>query len=111
MHDNYQEVSMKPTAFVLIAALIALALPMAMPAQEKKDAAVSITGCFNKGDAEGYYVITDEKTNQKVTVSGDAAMLARHANNHKVTVTGAMTKEKDKDVLKATELKMLAMCQ
>lgn len=103
---------MKLTAFVLIAALVALALPMAMPAQEKKDSKeVSITGCFNKGEAAGSYVITDEKTNKKVMVTGDPAKLDRHANNHKVTLTGAMAKEKDKEVLKATDLKMLAMCQ
>ena len=103
---------MKKTALILIVALAALTLPMAMPAQDKKDAAeMSITGCFNKGDAEGVYVITDEKTNKKVTVTGDAAMLARHANNHKVTITGAMAKEKDKEVLKASKLQMLAMCQ
>jgi hypothetical protein len=103
---------MKPTALVLIATLIALALPLAMPAQEKKDAAeMSVTGCFNKGDAEGYYVITDEKTSKKITVTGDAGMLGRHANNHKVTITGSMTKEKDKDVLKASKLQMLALCQ
>ena len=41
----------------------------------------------------------------------DAAMLARHANNHRVTITGNVTKEKDKDVLKATNLQMLAVCQ
>ena len=103
---------MKPTALGLIAALIALALPMALPAQENKAAPeMSMTGCFNKGDAAGYYVLTEEKTNKKITVTGDAAMLAAHANNHKVTLTGSMTKDKDKDVLKATKLQMLAICQ
>lgn len=103
---------MKPTALVVIATLIALALPLALHAQEKKDATeLSITGCFNKGDAEGYYVITDEKTGKKTTVIGDAGMLASHAKpasqrGHKVTITGSMTKEKDKDVLKASKLQM-----
>jgi hypothetical protein len=103
---------MKPTALVLIATLIALALPLAMSAQEKKDAPeMSVTGCFNKGDAEGYYVITDEKTGKKITVIGDAGMLASHAkppnrSGHKVTITGFMTKEKDRDVLKASKLQM-----
>jgi hypothetical protein len=102
---------MRPTALILIAALIALALPMAMPAQEKAAAPeTSITGCFNKGAADGSYVITDEKTNKKITVSGDAGMLAPHANNHKVTISGTMTKEKNEDVLKATKLQMLARC-
>ena len=103
---------MKPTAFVLIATLIALALPLAMSAQENKDAAeMSVTGCFHKGDAEGSYVITDEKTGKKIAVIGDAGMLASHAKSrgrsgHKVTITGSMTKEKDKDVLKASKLQM-----
>lgn len=102
---------MKPTSLVLIAALLALVLPMAMPAQEKKsDGETSVTGCFNRGDAEGQYVITDEKTNKKITVTGDAAMLRGHSNNHKVTITGSMTKEKDKEVLKATKLQMLSVC-
>ena len=103
---------MKPTALVLIATLMALALSLAVSAQEKKDAAeMSVTGCFNIGDAEGYYVITDEKTGKKITVIGDAGMLASHAKpgsrpGHKVTITGSMTTEKDKDVLKASEIQM-----
>ena len=101
---------MKPTAVVLIATLIALALPLAILAQEKKDATeMSVTGCFNNGDAEGYYVLTDEKTGKRITVIGDAGMLASHAKRpgragHKVTITGSMTKEKD--VLKASKLQM-----
>ena len=105
---------MKPKALVMIATLIALALalPLAMLAQEKKDAAeMSVTGCFHKGDTEGSYVITDEKTGKNITVTGDAGMLASHAKSrgrsgHKVTITGSMTKEKDKDVLKASKLQM-----
>jgi hypothetical protein len=103
---------MKRTVFVSIAAMLVLGLSVAITAQDKGAAAeVKITGCFNKADAEGLFVITDEKDGKKVTVSGDAAMLARHANNHKVTLTGTMAKEKDKDVLKATNLQMLALCQ
>ena len=82
-----------------MAALSALALPLAMSAQEKKNAAeMSITGCFHEGDAAGYYVITDEKTGRNITVIGDAGMLASHAkphgrSGHKVTITGSMTRE------------------
>jgi hypothetical protein len=102
---------MKTTALVLMAALIALVLPMAMSAQDKAGAPeTSITGCFNKGAADGSFVITDEKTNKKITVTGDAGMLAPHANNHKVTISGTMTKEKNEDVLKAAKLQMLARC-
>jgi hypothetical protein len=89
-----------------------LIVPFTTTAQEQKDAGeVKITGCFNKADTEGLFVIADEKTGNKVTVSGDPAMLARHANNHKVTLTGTMAKENNKDVLKATALQMLALCQ
>ncbi len=103
----------------VIAVVIAVILPMSLVGQEKKgggekkmDAApVSITGCFNKGADADHYVIKDDKTGKETAVTGDNAMLARHANNHQVTLTGAMSKEKDKDVLKATELKMLALCK
>jgi len=44
-------------------------------------------------------------------VMGDAALLERHANNHQVTVTGTMAKDKGKDVLKANDLKMIAVCK
>ena len=102
---------MKPRALAVIA-MIALALSLAMSAQEKKDAAeMSVTGCFHKGDADGYYVIIDEKTGKRISVIGDAGMLASHAKprgraGHKVTITGSMTKEKDQDVLKASKLQM-----
>jgi hypothetical protein len=94
------------------AVMIAVLLPFALSAQEKKDAAgtVSITGCFNKGADADHYILKDEKTGKDVIVMGDAAMLARHANNHKVTITGTQTKEKDKDVVKATKLDMLSVC-
>jgi len=96
---------MKTTALVLTAALFALVLPLAMSAQDKAGAPeTSITGCFNKGAAEGSYVITDDKTNKKITVSGDAGMLAPHANNHKVTISGTMTKEKNESIGKIKPL-------
>lgn len=103
---------MKRVMLALALLVAACVVPAALASQEKKDPAeVKITGCFNKADAEGLFVIADEKTGNKVTVSGDPAMLARHANNHKVTLTGTMAKDKDKDVLKATALQMLALCQ
>jgi hypothetical protein len=93
------------------AVLTALLLPLMLVGQEKKDAgSVSVTGCFNKGADADHYVIKDEKGKEYI-VTGDAGMLSRHANNHRVTITGSMAKEKDKDVLKATNLQMLAVCQ
>jgi uncharacterized protein YdeI (BOF family) len=96
---------------VLAAILVPLALLGQEKKQEKKDAgSVSVTGCFNKGADADHYVLKDEKGKEYV-VTGDAAMLARHANNHRVTISGNMAKEKDKEVLKATNLQMLAVCQ
>ena len=96
---------------LFIALLTAILLPLTLVGQEKKDSSsLSITGCFNKGADADHYVLKDEK-GKEYTVTGDAAMLARHANNHRVTITGSMTKEKDKDVLKASNLQMLAVCQ
>jgi uncharacterized protein YdeI (BOF family) len=93
------------------AVLAVILVPLTLAAQEKKDAgSVSVTGCFNKGADADHYVLKDEKGKEYV-VTGDAGMLARHANNHRVTITGSMAKEKDKDVLKATNLQMLAVCQ
>ena len=94
--------------FVLAFAVL---LPVMLVGQDKKDsmAPMSVTGCFNKGADADHYVLKDDKGKEFV-VTGDAAMLARHANNHNVTLTGSMAKEKDKDVFKATELKMNSMC-
>jgi hypothetical protein len=95
----------------LTAALMAVLVPLALVGQEKKDAgSMSVTGCFNKGADADHYVLKDEKGKEFI-VTGDAGMLARHANNHRVTITGSMGKEKDKDVLKATNLQMLSVCQ
>src|SRR5439155_16188410 len=96
----------------MVALIVAIALPLTAMGQEKKDAgAVSITGCLNKGADADHYVIKDDKTAKETVVIGDAALLARHANNHQVTITGTMAKEKDKDILKASDLKMIAICK
>jgi hypothetical protein len=71
---------------------------------------VSITGCLNKGAAPDQYVIKEDKTSKETVVTGDAKLLAAHANNHQVTITGTMGKEDNKEVLKATDLKMIAVC-
>ncbi len=102
---------MNQKVFFVIVVFVAILLPLALVGQEKKDAgSVSVTGCFNKGADADHYVLKDEKGKEYV-VTGDAGMLSRHANNHRVTITGSMGKEKDKDVLKATNLQMLALCQ
>jgi len=97
--------------FFVMVVFAAILLPMMLVGQEKKDSGgMSVTGCFNKGADADHYVLKDEKGKEYV-VTGDAGMLARHANNHRVTITGNMAKEKDKDILKATNLQMLAVCQ
>ena len=103
---------MNPRSVFLITLVVALLLPLAVIGQEKKESgSVSITGCLNKGGAPDQYVIKDDKTGKETAVMGEAALLDRHANNHQVTVTGTMAKEKDKDVLKASDLKMISVCK
>jgi len=103
---------MNARSVLLILLVAAVALPLMVIAQEKKDpGAVSMTGCLNKGATADQYTLRDEKTGKQTTVVGDAKLLAAHANNHQVTITGTMTKVKDMDVLKATDLKMIAICK
>lgn len=99
---------------VVFALVLALLLPLTLTAQDKKDSgsgSVSMTGCLNKGATADQYVLKDEKTGKQTVVTGDAKLLGAHANNHQVTITGTMTKDKDKEVLKATDLKMIAVCK
>jgi uncharacterized protein YdeI (BOF family) len=100
---------MKGRLLFVIALMVVIAAPLAVAGQDK--GAVSITGCFNKGADADHYVIKDDKTGKETIVMGDAGMLGRHANNHQVTITGAMAKDKDKDVLKASGLAMIAVCK
>ena len=96
----------------LIALVVALAVPLTLTAQEKKDSGtVSITGCLNKGAAADQYLTKEDKTGRETVVTGDAKLLSSHANNHQVTITGTIAKDKDKEVLKATDLKMIAVCK
>ena len=73
------------TAILFLGMTAVLAVPKSMPAQDKAPAEVTITGCLTKGDAAGQYVIADEATKKNVTVMGDATLLDRHANNHKLS--------------------------
>ena len=102
---------LKRTAIPLFVITAVPALPTSIIAQDKASAEATVTGCLNKADTAGQYVIADEATKKNIIVTGDATLLDRHANNHKVTLTGSMTKEKDKEVFKATKLQMLSVCQ
>ena len=96
----------------LIGLIVMCALPLMVTGQDKKDSgSVTVTGCLNKGADADHYVIKDDKTGKETIVTGDAKMLAGHANNHQVTLTGTMAKDKDTDVLKASDLKMIAICK
>ena len=99
----------------VFAVMMAILLPMMLAAQGtksggKKISSMSVTGCFNKGADADHYVLKSDKGKQYI-VTGDAAQLSGHANNHNVTITGTMGKEKGKDVLKATNLKMNSICK
>lgn len=98
----------KVMSFFVICSLTFMVAALAF-AQESKE--TTVTGCLNKTDTAGMFVIQDEATKKPISVSGDPAMLERHANNHKVTLTGTLAKEKEKEVFKATKLQMLALCQ
>jgi hypothetical protein len=103
--------------------MLAILLPMTLVGQGKKGggggkkgmeaAPMSVTGCLNKGADADHFTLKDDQ-GKEYTVTGDSATLAKHANNHNVTITGTMGKENGKDVLKmgaATDLKMNSMCK
>lgn len=103
---------MNARSVCLCVLVMAFALPLTVTTQEKKESGtISITGCLNKGPTADQYVIKDDKTGRDTAVTGEAKLLAPHANNHQVTVTGTLGKDKDKEVLKATDLKMIAICK
>ncbi len=80
---------------LLLAGLLLSGLSVSVFAQADQDkgqsdrmaAGTTMTGCLNK-DASGAYMLTDETTGVKTTVTG-AADLEKHSANHKVTLTGA----------------------
>jgi hypothetical protein len=107
-----QEDEMNARLFFMVALIVAFALPLMVIGQEKKDSGtVTMTGCLNKGADADHYMIKDDKTGKETVVMGDAKLLAAHANNHQVTISGTMTKDKGNDVLKASDLKMISICK
>jgi hypothetical protein len=94
-----------------VAAFVAMLLPLALAGQGKEDSGtISVTGCLNKGPDASHFLLKEESGKEYV-VTGNTVMLSGHANNHRVTITGSMTKERNQDVLKATNLQMLALCR
>jgi hypothetical protein len=71
-------------------------------------ASESITGCLNLRPG-GQYILTQEKTDRAVTVIavGPQVDLKEHGHSHRVTVTGTLTKEQGREVLKASAIQHL----
>ena len=70
--------------------------------QKSAGAATTMTGCLSK-DATGSYVLTDENTGAKTTVTG-VSDLEKHSANHKVTLTGSSRENGGQQVFEATKL-------
>ena len=82
----------------VLAFVLALSLgSVALTAQEKatKHKAVTVTGCLQKGDEAGEYLITSEDGKRYGLHSKDVD-LSKHVG-HKVTVTGTKMREADKE--------------
>src|SRR5262249_8976554 len=65
------------------------------------------TGCPSPGHG-GENGLPQEKTKRTITVIPTVTTdLAPHAYNHRVTITGTLTKEQDKEILKASAIQHL----
>jgi hypothetical protein len=63
----------------------------------------TMTGCLSK-DASGSYILADETSGVKTTVTGPSD-LEKHSANHKVTLTGATkTDANGKSVFEVTKI-------
>jgi hypothetical protein len=70
--------------------------------QDKSKASTTLTGCLSK-DATGAYVLTDETSGAKTTVTG-VSDLEKYSSNHKVTLTGTAKMDANgKQVFEATK--------
>jgi len=65
----------------------------------------AMTGCLSKGSGANEYLLTNEKGEQTVLISAED--LSKHVA-HKVRVTGAPDKEKDKQVLRVEGVEHVA---
>ena len=82
-----------------------LVVPLTLAAQDEDE--ITVSGCFNKAEMEGYYILTEKDSGDEGTVTGLDA-LEPHASNHEVTVMGAMEGEGDDEVLMATSIQHVA---
>lgn len=68
-----------------------------------------VTGCLDKGNVAGEYVLTDEKSGNKITViSSASADLTPHAAKHKVKLTGTVERAGGRSVFKADNVEHIA---
>ena len=74
------------TVTLLLSALPALFAQAKDDSQRDRMKETVLTGCLNK-DSAGSFILTDEKTGAKMTVTGPSD-LEKHSANHKVTLTG-----------------------
>ena len=77
--------------------------PQAGDKQKSTGAPSTITGCLNKYSA-GSYVLIDENTGAKTTVTG-VSDLEKHSANHKVALTGTPKESGGQQVFEATKLR------
>jgi hypothetical protein len=83
-----------------------LVVGLTLSAQEEEEE-ISVIDCFNKAEMEGYYILTEEGSGEKITVTG-LDDLERNSSNHGVTVMGTMEQEGDDAVLMATSIQHIA---
>jgi len=80
------------SAMLLLVALVTSTLAAQQEGDANREAkggakATTMTGCLSK-DSSGNFVLTDESTGVKTTVTGPAD-LEKHSANHKVKLTGS----------------------
>jgi hypothetical protein len=68
--------------------------------------AVTLSGCLTKGSSDGQFIITDSKSNQKISFNG-SPRLATYVN-HTVELTGRMTDQNGERTFQPTAIKSLA---
>ncbi|MFN0171614.1 MAG: hypothetical protein ACKV22_34795 [Bryobacteraceae bacterium] len=70
---------------------------------DKAKAGQQVTGCLTKGAQAGEFILTDEKSGERMIAAGSPD-LEKHAANHKVKVTGSREPGDGKQVFKVTSI-------
>ncbi|MFQ5742454.1 MAG: hypothetical protein ACE5HV_02565 [Acidobacteriota bacterium] len=74
--------------------LTSLQVPGAL-AQEGEKAEVTLTGCLSAGETEGYFVLTDEETDEETQVEAAKEVGIGNHLGHKVKLTGSWEKKEE----------------